>query len=76
MSVYLGGSQKENICLKFELCQESTTVIEALYCEHEEAADIFLYHINHAIKVEKYDRVFVASPDTVVLVCLARHFNR
>ena len=78
MTVYLGGSHLENvyICTKFEPYQETTTPIQSLYCEHEEADDRLLYHINHAIKVESYDRVIVASPDTDVFVCLVYHFNR
>jgi len=56
--------------------QDSTTPIESLNCEHEEADDRLLYHINHTIKVENYDRVLVASTDTDVFVCLVHHFNR
>ena len=69
--VYLGGAHEEhlNTCIKFEPCQDSTTV-ESLYWEHEEADGRLLYHINHAIKEDHHDRVIVASPDTDVFVCL------
>ena len=69
--VYLGGAHEGNLntCIKFEPCQDSTTV-ESLYCEHEEADDRLHYHINHAIKEDHHDRVIVASPDTDVFVCL------
>ena len=69
--VYLRGAHEGNLntCIKFEPCQDSTTV-ESLYCEHEEAEGGLLYHINHAIKEDHHDRVIVASPDTDVFVCL------
>ena len=75
--VYLGGTHEGhlNTCIKFEPCQDSTTV-ESLYCEHEEADERLLYHINHAIKKDDHNRVIVASPDTDVFVCLVHHFYR
>ena len=74
--VYLGGAHEGNLntCIKFEPCQDSTTV-ELLYCEHEEADDRLVYHINHAIKEDHHDREIVASSDTEVFVCLVHHFN-
>ena len=73
--VYLGWTHEGNIWIKFEPCQDSTSV-ESLYCEHEEADNRFLYHTNHAIKEYDHDRVIVASPDTDVFICLVHHFNR
>lgn len=78
MPIYLGGPHRKNlnICLIFEPFQESTTVTDTLCCEHEGADKRHFYHINHAIEVEKYDRVTVASPDTDVFLCLVHHFSR
>ena len=46
-----------------------------LKCEHEEADDCIMYHISHAVNVDRYSRVIVASADIDVFVCLLFNFT-
>ena len=39
-----------------------------LICEHEEADDRIMYHINHAVTVQNYEKVIVASTDTDIFM--------
>ena len=39
-----------------------------LKCYHEEADDRLLFHANHALKINNYKNLIIASPDTDVLV--------
>ena len=49
---------------------------QLLKCDHEEADDQLLFHANHAIKVDNFKKVIVASPDTDVLVNVIYNFSR
>ena len=46
-----------------------------LKCEHEEADDRIMYHISHAVKVDRYQRAVVALADTDVFLCLLYNFT-
>ena len=50
--------------------------IRLLKCNHEEADDKIMFHIYHAVTVENFRRMIVASADTDVFVCLMYHFSR
>ena len=39
-----------------------------LKCVHEEADDRLLFHSNHALKINNYKKLIIASSDTDVLV--------
>ena len=47
-----------------------------LKCDHEEADDRMMFHINHAVNVDQLSRAIVASEDTYVFICLIYHFSR
>ena len=50
--------------------------IRLLKCDHEETDDRTMFHVNHAVTVENFKRIIVASADTDVFVCLMCHFSR
>ena len=60
--VYLGGSHPEDITKCVKVCDGISEDIRLLKCDHEEADDRIMYHINHA--------------DTDIFICLIYHFTR
>ena len=46
-----------------------------LKCDHEETYDQMMFHANHAIIVENYKNLVIASGDTDVFVCALYHFG-
>ena len=47
-----------------------------LKCDHEEADDRIMLNVNHAVKVDKFSKVVIASSNTDVFVCALYHFSR
>ena len=74
--VYLGGSHPEDITKCVKVCDGISEDIRLLKCDHEEADDRIMYHINHAVTVQNYEKVIVASTDTDIFICLIYHFTR
>ena len=73
-TIYLGGNNTpdENACIL-----TSTAEAEPLLrCFHEEADDRIMYHLSHAVKMDKYRSVIISSPDTDVLVCAIYNFSK
>ena len=67
----LAGTQKS--CIKVsEGCSQDTCLLK---WNHEESDDSIMYHINHAVCVNKFLRVIVASADADVFICLMYHFE-
>ena len=62
------------ICLK--LHNGIVQSLHLLKCNHEEADDRIMYHVNHAVAIDNFTRMIVASADTDVPVCLMYHFSR
>ena len=48
----------------------------SLKCDHEEADDRIMFHINQSVKEDRFEKIIIASPDTDVFVCSVKHFNR
>ena len=73
--LFLGGSNAndETTCLR--TMSGNVQEIRLLKCDHEEADDRIMLHVNHAVTVESLRRIIVASADTDVFVCLMYHFN-
>ena len=47
-----------------------------LKCDHEEADDPLLFHANHALKINNYKKLIVASsPDKDILFNIRHHFS-
>ena len=74
-SVYLGGSHDEELAMCLHLQNGNAYIVPALNYGHEEADNRIIYHINHAVKVERFSRIIVASGDTDVFICLLYHFS-
>ena len=51
-SVYLGGSHVDNMTSCVLLSNGLITLERLLKCDHEEADDRILFHVNHGVKVE------------------------
>lgn len=75
ISIYLGGSHEDDLFKCMRISSQTVADVPTLHCQHNEADDRMLLHINHAICTESFKRVVVASPDTDVLVCLLYHFS-
>ena len=61
-------------CVK--VCGGHTSIQRILKSFCKEADDCMLVHVNHAVKVKKFQKVTVASLDTDVFVNLVYHFTR
>jgi len=72
--VYLGGSHLTDLTACMKLVQGNEGYERLLKCDHEEADDRIMFHVNHAVTVDKFRRVIVASADTDVFICLVYHF--
>ena len=74
--IFLGGSHREGDTLCFSVCNGAVTAERLLHCSYEEADDRILFHVNHAVKVGRFDSVTIASPDTDVFVSAIHHFSK
>ena len=74
--LFIGGSNAndETTCLR--TMGGNVQEIRMLKCDHEEADDRIIFYVNHAVTVENFRRIIVASADTDVFVCLMYHFSR
>ena len=72
--LFLGGANKEDITSCYKVYDGNCTAQRFLKCTHEEADDRLLLHITHAINIENFKKVIVASSDTDILVNLIHHF--
>ena len=74
--VYLGGSHPSDLTSCVKIFKGTTEMVRLLKYDHEEADDRMMFHINHAVNVDKLSRAIVASEDTDVFICLIYHFSR
>ena len=58
----------------YQLTNGIATEIPALKYSYDEADDRIMFHLNHAVKTEKYAFAHVASADTDISVCLMYHY--
>ena len=59
----------------YKLMDGNISVQPLLKCFHEEADDWMIFTANHAVKVENYSKIIIASPDTDVFINSIHHFN-
>ena len=57
------------------MSEEHESYVSLLKCDHEEADDRIMFHINHAVIIDQFHKVIVASADTDVFICLMYHFR-
>ena len=74
-TVYLGGSHLGDLTACLMVSGGNNKYIRLLKCDHEEADDRIMFHINQNVVVDHFQRVIVASADTDVFVCLMDHFS-
>ena len=74
--LYLGGSHHGEITSCFKLSDGLLTQDRLLKCDHEDAHDRIMFHVNHAMKVDKFSKVVMVSTDTDVFACALYHFSR
>ena len=75
MPLYLGGSLSGDIfgCKKVEMGNISDA--PNLRCEHEEADDSLMLHIDDAVRAG-YEKITIASPDTDIFVTALYHYTK
>lgn len=73
--VYLGGCNSEDRFSCIKLVNGQASQIDTLKCFYDEADDRLIYHINHAIKVDHFEKVHVLSNDTDIFVNLMFQFT-
>ena len=75
MPLYLGGSLSGDIfgCKKVEMGNISDA--PNLRCEHEEADDRLMLHIDDAVRAG-YEKITIASPDTDIFVTALYHYTK
>ena len=73
--MYLGGclALERDGCLKIVNGQFS--LIRLLKCSYDEADDRIMFHLNHAVKVDRFDAAHVMTGDTYIFVNLMYHFR-
>ena len=74
--VYLGGCLPGDFTGCVIISSGLSRPVTLLKCNHEEADDRLMFHINHGIKVDRYQKVIIASADTDVFVSSLFHFTR
>ena len=72
--LYLGGCHEENSDMCVSYINGSVQRERLLECTHDEADDRLLFHMNHAVKVEFFRSVVIASEDTDVFLSATHHF--
>ncbi len=75
-AVYLGGSHVTDLTVCMKLVDGKEHSERLLKCDHEEADDRIMFHVNHAVVVDKFQRVVVASSDTDIFICLVFHATK
>ena len=73
--LFLGGGNKDNITSCVIIVNGEVSFLQLLKCDHEEADDQLLYPANHALKINNYKKLIIASPDTDVLINVTQHFS-
>ena len=70
--VYLGGSHRDKMTGCVKQLAEVRSWERLPQCNHEEADDCMMFHLNYAIQVDTISK----RPDTDVFICSVYHFNR
>ena len=73
--LFLGGLNVDDLTTCLKLHNGIVQSLCLLKCNHEEADDRIMYHVNHTVAIDNFTRMIVVSADTDVLVCLMYHFS-
>ena len=74
--VYLGGANDEDMTSCLKILNNEVSQQPLLKCNHEEADDRILFHINHGVRHDCLLQIIIASPYTDVVVNAVHHFSR
>ena len=74
--VYLGGSHENDLSACLKVTDGRGNYVCLLKCDHKEADDRIMLHVNHAVIVDQFRKIIIASADTDVFICLMYHFRR
>ena len=74
--LYLGGANRDDITSCYKVMDGNISAQPLLKCCHEEADDRIIFHVNHAVKLENYSKIIIASSDTDVLINSIYHCSR
>ena len=73
--LFLGGGNKDDITSCVMIANGKVSFQPLLKCDHEEVDSRLLFHANHALKVNSYRKLIIASLDRYVLVNVIHHFS-
>ena len=68
--LHLAGSLLGDLTSFIQIICGVSNACRAVQCDHEEAAERILFHINHTIQTEHYTKIVVAATDTDILISL------
>ena len=66
--VYLGDSHVDNLSACLRVSEGHESYVRLLKCDHEEADDRIMFHINHKVIIDQFRKVIVASADTDIFI--------
>ena len=73
--IFLAGADRDDITSCITISNGIASSQPLLTCDHGESDDRMLFHADHAIKIENFKKIIIASPDTDVLVSAVHHFS-
>ena len=73
--LFLSGGNKDDITSCVMIANGKVSFQPLLKCDHEETDVRLLFYANHALKINNYKKLIIASPDTNVLVNVIDHFS-
>ena len=68
--IFLGGAKRDDITSCIMISNGITSSQQFLKCDHEEADDQMLFHADHAIKIENFKKIIIASLTLTFLLAL------
>ena len=74
--VYLGRKNTEDITSCIPVWRGETVRVPSLKNDYEEANDHIFYHLNHSIKYDSFQKIFISSADKDVFICANYHYKR
>ncbi len=68
--IYLGGSHVDDITTCLKVSDGNISSIRLLKCDHREADDHIMFHVNHGVIFDQHQNFIIALADTDVFICL------
>ena len=58
----------DNLSACLRVSERHESYVHLLKCDHEEADDRIMFHINHKVIIDQFRKVIVASADTDIFI--------